>query len=86
MGVDITASFRIENAYEDGEEVVTFATDVVLPSPPADEESQEYSDWAYEHVHPLTGTGRTDGDAWYDVEVVACSVPELVGRTFDFGY
>jgi hypothetical protein len=44
------------------------------------------SAWGREHIYQFTGTGRTDGDSWYDVTITASSRPELIGRTFQFGY
>lgn len=81
----IEITVRIENTYENGDEIVTVRT-ATVPAPPSDE--GERDDWAYEHIHALTGTGRIDGDAWYDVEVTASSRPDLlpVGTTFEFGY
>lgn len=82
----ITISLEIENAYELYDDVTTYETDVTMPAPPADEDSQEYEDWAYTHIFALTGVGHEDGDSWYDVTVTACSDPALIGRTFEWGY
>ncbi|MFE0964081.1 hypothetical protein [Streptomyces fungicidicus] len=81
-----TITLRIENTYDDGEEIVTRAvTTVPLPLP--DEDSTERMDWEYDHIFPLTGTGRTGGgDSWYDVEITESTAPDLVGLTFEFGY
>jgi hypothetical protein len=82
--MDATVTLRIENAYEDGHEVVTRVT-TTLPLPlPVDED--ERNDWEYEHIYQHTGTGREHGDSWYDVEIVESTAPELVGMTFAFGY
>lgn len=86
MSDTMTISLEIENTYDDGTEITTYATDVVMPVPPDDVDGDDYHDWAFEHVFNLTGTGHTSGDSWYDVTVTACSVPALVGRTFEFGY
>lgn len=78
-----TLKLRIENAYDDGTEIQTEAVVTVpLPYP---EELGEQTDWEYEHIFPQTGTGR-GGDAWYEVEVVESTAPELLGRVFEFGY
>ncbi|MCX5236217.1 hypothetical protein OG824_13500 [Streptomyces prunicolor] len=75
---------RIENTYADGVEIVTTAI-ITVPTPrPTD--LNEQTEWEYDHIFPQTGTGRTDGDAWYDVEIVESTVPELLGLTFEFGY
>ncbi|MFI5863542.1 hypothetical protein [Streptomyces sp. NPDC051546] len=80
-----TVTLRIENTYEDGTEVVTTpAVSVPLPLPAADTEERET--WEWDHILQHTGTGRADGDAWYDVEIVESTAPELVGMTFNFGY
>lgn len=84
-GPVITISLTIENTYELYDDVTTYVYDALIPPPPP-EGSPEWDDWEYEHIHSWTGTGRTDGDSWYDVTVTACSDPSLVGRTFDFGY
>ena len=76
---------RIENTYESGRTVITTATATVLLPLPA-EDSDERSDWEYDNIYQHTGTGRTEGDAWYDVEVVGSTEPELLGLTFEFGY
>jgi hypothetical protein len=82
---EITLDLSIENTYEDGDEVTTTAT-ATLPLPPFGDEERE--EWANEHIMPLTGTGKTDGDAWYDVKVTASNMPDLipVGQTYEFGY
>lgn len=83
----ITISLEIENTYDDGYEVTTYAKDEVIPAPPTlDEDSVDYADWAQTEIFPFTGTGKTEGDSWYDVTVLACSDERLVGRTFEFGY
>jgi hypothetical protein len=85
---DITISLAIDNTYEDGTTIPTVATDVVVPPPPTDRDSGAWVDWSYDHIFERTGTGRTDGDSWYDVKVTASSNPDLipVGLTFEFGY
>ena len=86
----LTVSLRIENRYEGGSMVVTEANDVRMPRPPQNrgqaDYDEQYSDWAYEHIFCHTGTGRTSGDSWYDVEITACTDPALIGREFSFGY
>jgi hypothetical protein len=82
----VTVSLEIENTYLDGDTVITTVTDVVIPDPPADEDSDEYHEWGREHIFQFTGTGRTEDDSWYDVTITASSRPELIGRTFQFGY
>ncbi|MEU6572312.1 hypothetical protein [Streptomyces sp. NPDC046805] len=76
---------RIENTYEDGVEVVTSGI-ATVPLPIPDEDTGDRTDWEYEHIFPHTGTGNESGDAWYDVEIVESTAPELFGLTFEFGY
>ncbi|AXH70276.1 hypothetical protein SEA_HAIZUM_72 [Streptomyces phage Haizum] len=77
-----TIKLRIDNAYEDGSEIETEAvTTVPLPYP---DDADEQTDWAYEHIFPETGTGRTDGAAYYEAEIVESTAPELLGKTFEF--
>lgn len=83
--MNATIKLRIENRYEGSDSVVTEATTTVpLPLPAEDTDAR--TDWEYDHIFSQTGTGRTEGDAWYDVEVVESSEPELLGLTFEFGY
>jgi len=90
----IQLDLEITNIYEDGEEVVVHET-VWVPDPPdteGDSNSDEFDEWAEEYILPLTGSGRTDGDAGYFAEVKAVRNDSvnfgehpLVGRTFEFG-
>ena len=82
----ITVSLAIENTYEDGDMIATEVTDALIPAPPAAEDADAQDAWEQEHIFSFTGTGRTTGDAWYDVTVTACSDPALIGRTYEFGY
>jgi hypothetical protein len=70
-------TLRIENHYED--ETVTTEVKATIPIDDGTE------DWSREHIFPHTGTEREDGPSTYDVEIVNSSVPELTGRTFEFG-
>lgn len=82
----VTLDLRVENTYEDGDEIVTRPTGVVVPAPPPEDDTDAYTAWTDNHIRGLTGTGRTDGDAWYDVVVTASTDPALIGREFTFGY
>ena len=82
----VTLSLVVTNTYELYPTVTTWPTDVVLPAPPSDEDSEDFEAWVQEHIYNLTGVGNVSGDAWYDVEVTACTDPSWVGRTFEFGY
>lgn len=83
----VTITVEIDNTYEDGSTVVTHRT-ATVPAPAGAEGSDERWNWEHEHIFDLTGTGRTQGDAWYDVEVTASDRPDLipVGTTYEFGY
>ena len=80
-----TVSLRIANRYPDGV-VMTTVEGVTVPAPPPLNDTAAVDDWAYDYLFPHTGTGRTDGDAWYDIAVTAADVPALVGREFEYGY
>jgi hypothetical protein len=81
--LDLT--LHVENTYADGDVVITCPATTV-PAPTPQDWDDNLTDWAAEHLEPLTGTGRTHGDSWYDVRVLACTDDRLVGRTFEFGY
>ena len=83
----VRVSLEIENRYELAGTIVTRVEDVEIPGPPTlDEGAQDYQDWAYDFIYCFTGTGITWGDSWYDVTVTGSSLPELVGRTIEWGY
>lgn len=83
----VIISLHVENAYELYEDVEVTVTDVVVPAPPADTESDDYEKWArHQIINRYTGAGHIDGDSWYDVLITASSDPALVGRTFEWGY
>lgn len=85
MTETVELRLHIENRYEDGSMVVTHRT-VHVPPPPPESDVDDYDEWAWEFVHVATGTGRTTGEAWYDVTITAASDPRLAGRLFAFGY
>jgi hypothetical protein len=79
---------EVVNSYELFDEVTVIREEWV-PAPPADEESPEYEAWEYQWIFDLlTGTGRSEGESWYDVTVLESSRPDLiaVGAEFVFGY
>jgi hypothetical protein len=76
-------TLKIDNIYEDGEQVTNTLYDVEVPKPTGG--SEALSEWAYDHLFPLTGTGRTEGDAGYFVEIIAAEDPALVGSEFEWG-
>lgn len=79
----VTMSLAIENIY-DGDTIHTTA-DAVAPPPPAEDDEDDYDEWSYAWVYQHTGTGRTEGNSAYFVEVTASSDPTLVGRKFEYG-
>lgn len=74
-------SVEIENVYEDETVVTHVWSDVPHP----DEGEVDLEDWAEEHLYPLTGTGRHEGDAGYFLTVTACDDATLVGCNFEWG-
>lgn len=84
MSTTATVTLKITNGYEDGSEVVTTpVAEVPLPIPM---DLDERVEWGYEHIFPHTGTGRPEGNSWYEVEVAESTAPELLGATFEFGF
>lgn len=74
---------RIDNVYSD--DTITNVMRVDVPAPEVLDRGDVESEWAEDHLFPLTGTGRS-GDAGYFVEIIECpEVPELVGRTYEWG-
>lgn len=80
--VDLTV--KITNVYDDGE-VVTVTERLVADAPDSRDPDYLRDYWAEEWLFPLTGTGRTEGDATYFVYVVESSDPELVGMYWEWG-
>lgn len=79
-------SVTIENVYEDGDTVETEVTGQEVPLPADEDVADDYEDWAYEHLFPLTGTGKEGGDAAYFLKVTAFDErPDMVGREFEWG-
>ena len=79
----ITISLHIVNTYEDGEVITTVVTGAEVAAPPP---AGDLDNWAEDTIYPLTGTGKSNGDAWYDATITASSEPSLVGTTYEFGY
>jgi hypothetical protein len=84
--VPIDLTLEIDNVYEDGEDVQTVAQ-VQVSEPQGSDGSDTRSDWEMDEIFPHTGTGRTDGNSAYFVNVAASSRPDLipVGTTYEFG-
>ena len=81
-------TLKIENTYAGDGGLFTIVTRVrvTAPPPPDEGDEQAWDSWRHENVFEYTGTGRIEGDAWYDVTVTGCADPAWVGRKFDFGY
>lgn len=78
-----TVTMKINNIYEDGEQITTTVT-ATIPLPPAGDDEDDRYEWESEHIRPHTGTGHDGGDAGYFVEIIASDVPELLGQTYEF--
>jgi hypothetical protein len=81
----IRLTVKVTNIYPDTKPVRE-ERQVVIPRPRdvADEEGMET--WAYAHLFPLTGTGRTEGEGGYFVKITESpDLPILEGSEFDWG-
>lgn len=84
----ITLDLKIENYY-DGDKVVTRPT-ITIPYPPNEADDPDgYDEWLNgdDSIFEATGTGRTEGDSAYFVEVVGSTRPDVipVGTEYEFG-
>lgn len=85
--VQVTLTLHVDNDYELYGSVVTTPT-VTVPAPPdRAKDEKAYDLWEYNHIFAATGTGRTEGDCAYFVEVTASDRPDLVavGTEYEFG-
>lgn len=74
----------ILNCYPDEDVAEEGGVEVPAPGDLDDDEGMET--WAYDHLFPLTGTGRTEGDAGYFVTIARSpDLPALEGRQFAWG-
>lgn len=82
---EIDVTLEILNIYEDGDQVVTHV-ETKIPPPPIDDDDA-FEDWQQDHIFEHTGTGKTEGDAAYFVEITSSSRPDLlpVGTEYEFG-
>lgn len=76
----------IENRYGLGECVMTSPHVKCDAPPPPESDGSAFEAWVELNIRDYTGTGRVEGDAWYDVTVIDSSDPAWIGRQFDFGY
>jgi hypothetical protein len=83
---EVAIDLEIENTYADGCQTTTHVTRAVVRAPPSNADEDAMADWAYDQLFPFTGTGRTEGEAWYDVLITASDDASLVGKIFQFGY
>jgi hypothetical protein len=75
------AVLAIKNIYTD----VTQNTAAVVDVPDMPAEGEARDEWAYDHLFPVTGIGRTDGDSAYVVTITESDTPDAVGLVFEFG-
>lgn len=75
---------KVDNIYEDGTEV-TVTEEADIEEPWGEPDTDDWEDWADEQLFPLTGTGKTEGDAGYFLEITACEDASLVGQKFEWG-
>lgn len=81
----------IQNHYELYGRIDTEVTATIPLPPPVTEPDDPWAttprdEWEQTHIYDHTGTGRTEGDSWYFVEITASSSPELIGMKFEFGF
>lgn len=84
MSDTIAVTLGIDNVYELYGTIKTIVETEIDPPPPEDDET--YEDWLQDHIFEHTGTGRTDGDAGYFVEVLQSSDPDALppGTKYEF--
>lgn len=87
----VEVTLVIDNIYEDGDEIrTTVRTTIAAPPyplvPDFDSSSDEFCEWEQDEIFQHTGTGKTEGDASYFVEVTESDRPDLipVGTEFEF--
>jgi hypothetical protein len=89
----IRIAARVENYYLETGDTIPTKPVAELPAPPypvrQDMTLTDAMDaWLQDELFSMTGTGRTKGDATYDLVVTASSRPDLVpvGFTWQWGY
>lgn len=82
----VVISLEIENTYELGGDVTTYAKNIVIPVLPSDDD--EYEEWFRVNITDWSGSGNSEGDSWYDFTVTASSDENViaVGEKYDWGY
>lgn len=68
---------QITNAYLD--ETVKRTVSLNVPPP-----SGDLDEWADDNLFPETGCGREDSHAVYTVNITHCTLPVLIGKTFEW--
>jgi hypothetical protein len=82
----VRISVYVTNRYEHYGTINCEFHDELITLPP-ERDTEQYEEWQQQEIiDRFTGVGYTDGDSWYDVTIIASSVPALVGTTYDFGY
>jgi len=80
----MSVTVRIENTYEDGHESVK---EVEVPNP--EEGWTDLDPWWEDEVFQHTGDGHGMDNpklgSWYEAEIIAADMPNLVGRRYDWG-
>jgi hypothetical protein len=77
----VTVDLTIENIYPDAV-IQTLVHNEPVPVPTS-LDRDELDEWAMEHLFPVTGTGREDGDSSYTIRVTRSSDQQLVGQVFE---
>lgn len=81
----IGLKLKIENIYEGGDVITTYA-DTHVPPPPADVDSEEYEEWGTDYIYCHTGTGNTKGDAAYFVKVIESESEAIIPVDFEWEF
>jgi hypothetical protein len=80
----VTVSLEIKNHYADGTHITT-VNGVTVEEPWDLDDEDELADWAMHELFEFTGTGRTEGDATYDITITASNDHRLIGKRFEIG-
>lgn len=80
---EISIEIQIDNTYPDE---AFSATKTVTCKTPTQSDDDYLDEWAQDNLFPHTGTGRCEGEAFYEVAIMRCDYrPDLEGRTWDWG-
>jgi hypothetical protein len=78
----VIIDLEINNSYELYNDVTSYVWRAEVPTPPANENTEEYREWEYDQLTSRTGIGRPRGNSWYSGEITWASDPALIGREF----